>query len=265
MARTDPHAGSTEKVVDIHRVQMACAGCSLRQLCLPMTISETDMQQLEDIIRRARPHHRGRHVFRLGDRFRSVYAIRSGSVKTYTMTLDGSEQITGFHLPGELIGLDAVSTGRHPCAAKTLETTTVCELPFTKLEDLCARIPSLQHQLLRLMSKEILADSELLTLLGKKAADQRLAALLFSLSVRYKQRGFSAREFHLSMSRNDIADYLGLAVETVSRLFTRFHNEQLIEVQTKRIRITDPDRLRELAGVPDTGGPTRSAGINRFS
>jgi CRP/FNR family transcriptional regulator len=249
MGRANSNASTNGNTVDIKRVQVACADCTIRQLCLPMGINEADMQRLESIVQRARPHHRGRHIFRLGDRFKSIYAIRSGSVKTYTMTLDGAEQITGFHLPGELIGLDAVSTGRHPCGAKALETTTVCEMPFGQLEELCAEIPGLQHQLLRLMSKEILADSELLTLLGKKAADQRLAALLFSLSMRYKQRGFSAKEFNLSMSRNDIADYLGLAVETVSRLFTRFHQEQLIEVQTKRIRILDPDRLQDLAGA----------------
>lgn len=242
-----------DKTVDIGRVRAVCGNCSLQELCLPMGVGQKDMNLLESIVRTSRPISRGQHIFRLGDRFHDIYAIRSGSVKTYTMTLDGAEQITGFHLPGELIGLDAVATGHHPCAAKALETTTICKLPFTQLEELAARVPGLQHQLLRLMSREIMADSILLTLLGKKAADQRLAALLHSLSLRFQTRGYSATEFQLSMSRNDIADYLGLAVETVSRLFTRFQETGIIAVSGKRIRITDPEHLNELAGAADCG------------
>jgi CRP/FNR family transcriptional regulator len=253
MPKTENMGMRQAEVVDIARVQAACNGCSLRQLCLPMGVSQEDLHRLDEIVRRSRPMQRGRHVFRLGDQFHAIYAIRSGSVKTYTMTETGSEQITGFHLPGELIGLDAIATGAHPCGAKALETATVCELPFTQLEELAVQVPSLQHQLLRLMSKEILADGELLTLLGKKSAEERLAALIFSLSTRFKQRGFSPNEFRLSMSRNDIADYLGLAVETVSRLFTRFQQQELIEVQNKQVTIRDHARLRELAGVTGEG------------
>ncbi len=246
----EPHNTNREqaKVVDLASVQAACNGCSMRQLCLPMGVDQVDLHRLDEIIRRSRPMQRGKHVFRLGDQFHAIYAIRSGSVKTYTMTDAGSEQITGFHLPGELIGLDAIATGAHPCGAKALETATVCELPFLQLEELAVQVPSLQHQLLRLMSKEILSDGELLTLLGKKSAEERLAALIFSLSMRFKERGFSPNEFRLSMSRNDIADYLGLAVETVSRLFTRFQQQGLIDVQNKQVTIRDHDRLKELAG-----------------
>ena len=238
------------KVVDITSVKTACQGCSLQTLCLPMGIGAKDLELLDSIIKRRRPLSRAEHVFRLGDRFRAIYAIRSGCIKTYTVTDTGSEQITGFHLPGELIGLDAISNGQHPCAAKALETTSVCEIPFERLEDISTRIPGLQRQLLRLMSKEILADEELLTLLGKKSAEERLAALLLSLSARFKERGFSAKEFRLAMSRNDIGNYLGLAVETVSRLFTRFQQQGLIEVKNKQVVITDMERLRGLAGTP---------------
>ena len=239
------------KVIDILSVKQACSGCSLHQLCLPLGIDAEDIGRLDAIIKRHRPLGRGRHVFRLGDEFRALYAIRSGSVKTYTITEDGAEQITGFHLPGELIGLDAINFSQHPCGAKALETTSVCDIPFYRLEELSVLVPGLGRQLLRIMSREIHAEGELLTLLGKKSAEERLAALLLSLSIRFQQRGFSPWEFHLNMSRNDIANYLGLAVETVSRLFSRFQSQGLIEVvQHKYIRLKQMERLRELAGLP---------------
>lgn len=243
---TDP-AGT--KVVSLASIKQACAGCSLQQLCLPVGISHADLDQLEVIVQRRRPLPRGKHVFHLGDRFTALYAIRTGSVKTYTLTEDGGEQVTGFHLPGEIIGLDAINGETHPCAAKTLETTALCELPFERLEELANQVPGLGRQLLRIMSREISADSELLTLLGKKSAEERLAALLLSLSARFRERGLSAQEFMLSMSRNDIGNYLGLAVETVSRLFTRFQQQGLIAVQHKHVRLLDIDQIHDIAGI----------------
>lgn len=249
MADSEHGGHCHQTVVDMAVVKAACRGCSLRQLCLPVGVSLEDLQRLEAIVKRSRALPRGKHVFRLGDRFRAVFAVRSGSIKTYTVTESGAEQVTGFHLPGELIGFDALATGSHPCSAKTLETSSVCELPFDQLEELTAQAPTLRHQLLRLMSREILSEGELLTLLGKRSAEERLAAFLFSLSARFKLRGFAASEFRLSMSRNDIADYLGLAVETVSRLFTRFQQQHIVAVQNKDVCILDADRLRERAGI----------------
>ncbi len=243
---SDP-AGTT--VVTLASIKQACAGCSLRQLCLPVGISHADLDLLEAIIQRRRPLARGSHVFHLGDPFKTLYAIRSGSVKTYTLTEDGGEQVTGFHLPGELIGLDAINGETHPCAAKALETTSLCELPFERLAVLACQVPNLGRQLLRIMSREISADNELLTLLGKKSAEERVAALLLSLSTRFRERGLASREFVLSMSRNDIGNYLGLAVETVSRLFTRFQQQHLIAVQHKHVRLLDMDQLHHIAGV----------------
>lgn len=240
------------KVIDIASVKLACSSCNLHQLCLPLGVESDDIERLDAIIKRRRPLRRNSYVFHLGDEFRALYAIRSGSVKTYTITEDGSEQITGFHLPGEIIGLDAINSVHHPCGAKALETTSICEIPFNRLEELSVLVPGLGRQLLRIMSREIQADGELLTLLGKKSAEERLAALLLSLSMRFQSRGFSAREFHLSMSRNDIGNYLGLAVETVSRLFTRFQQQGSIEVQNKYIRLLDRRHLQELAGVSES-------------
>lgn len=235
-------------IIDLSKAKVACKDCSLFELCLPVGISETDLERLDKIIKRRRPVKRGEHLFHVGDPFQAIYAVRSGSIKTYAPTEDGHEQVTGFHLPGELLGLDAINGERHPCAAKALETSSVCEIPFESLEGLSVEIPTLQHQLLKVMSREISFDQSLLMLLGKKNAEERLAAMLISLSTRYQQRGFSSVEFNLSMSRNDIGNYLGLAVETVSRLFTRFQDEHILSVQRKYIRILDLERLGRLAG-----------------
>jgi CRP/FNR family transcriptional regulator len=237
----------------LSQASLSCEDCSLHRLCLPIGISAEDMERLDRIIKRKRPLARGEHLFRIGDRFRAIYAVRSGSVKTYTLTDNGSEQVTGFHLPGELVGLDAISPERHQCAARALETSSVCEIPFDRLEDLTVKIPALHHQLLRVMSQEILDEQGMLLLLGKKTAEERLAALLLSLSGRYHERGFSANEFRLSMSRNDIGNYLGLAVETVSRMFTRFQNEGILSVQRKNVRLLDVPRLKIMAGQGECG------------
>jgi CRP/FNR family transcriptional regulator len=236
-------------IINIRGLKQACSHCSLHDLCLPLGISNEDLEQLEQIIRQRRPIQRNDHLYRPGDKLTSIYAVRAGSIKTYTLTNDGQEQITGFHLPGELLGLDAIGDGVHPCAAKALETTSVCEMPFELLEELASRIPGLQHQLFRLMSKELQADEQFMMLLGKKSSEERLAAFLLSLSLRFHQRGYSATEFNLSMSRNDIANYLGLAVETVSRLFSRFQASGIIEVQRKLISIVDLQALRAVAGA----------------
>lgn len=236
-----------DKVITLSQMKVACKDCNLFRLCLPVGIAENDLEQLDKIIKRRRPVKRGEHLFRVGSPFQAIYAVRSGSIKTYAPIEDGHEQVIGFHLPGELLGLSAINAEFHPCAGKALETSSVCEIPFDQLEALSTSIPNLHHQLLRIMSKEILHDQSLLMLLGKKTAEERLAALLISLSDRYRQRGLSASEFHLSMSRYDMGNYLGLAVETVSRLFTRFQEEGLLTVQRKHVRILDLPRLRAVS------------------
>lgn len=236
-----------ENVIRMDQAKVACKDCNLFQLCLPVGIDVRELEELDNIIKRRRPIKRGEHLFHVGSPFQAIYAVRSGSIRTYAPTEDGLEQVTGFHLPGELLGLDAIHLKHHPCAAKALETTSICEIPFDRLEELSTRLPGLQHQLLTIMSKEILHDQSLLMLLGKKSAEERLAALLLSLSERYQRRGFSPTDFYLSMSRNDIGNYLGLAVETVSRLFSRFQEEGVLIVQRKHICIQDLPRLRHLA------------------
>lgn len=237
-----------EKVVRISGIRQACGDCSLVQLCLPVSLGNEDIERLDDIIIKRRPLARGDHLYRAGDDFKSVYAIRAGSLKTFTVSEDGEDQVTGFHLPGEIVGFDAINRGEHPCNAVALETTSVCELPFAHLENLAAKLPGLQHQLLRIMSKEIFNDHEMLHAVAKRTAEERLAIVLLSFSERFSRRGLSASRFRLPMSRSDLSNYLGLAPETMSRLFKRFQNQGWLRSEGKEIALTDIQALGELAG-----------------
>ncbi len=237
---------SEHKVISFDNIKVACRNCSLTSLCLPMSLTSEDMELLDSIVKRNRPLHRGDHLFRQGDKFHHIYVVKTGTVKSFDPGEDGSEQVLGFHLPGEMVGLDAIETGHHHCSAKILETTAVCEIPFTRLEELSSSIPSLQHQMYRLLSREIGHDEDMLTLLGKRNAEERLASFLLSLSGRFQRRGFSPSDFYLSMSRHEIGNYLGLAVETVSRLFTRFQDEGLLKVERKHVQLLDIARLKQI-------------------
>lgn len=235
-------------VVNLTDIKVACANCSLYELCLPLGVKDEDLDELENIIAR-RKLPKGHYLFRQNQDFSSIYALRTGSLKTFTLNSDGSEQITGFHLPGELVGLDAISSSRHPSNARALESVSYCELPFDQLEALSSKMPSLQRQLLRIMSNEIREDTGLAILLGNSSAEERLASLLLSLSQRFQHRGYSSEQFNLSMSRTDIGNYLGLAVETISRLFTRMQDSGILEVNGKLINILDMDGLKALTNT----------------
>ncbi len=241
-------SGSDISDFRVSNLRQACAHCSLNQLCLPMSLSEADIEQLDAIVERKRPLQRGDHLYRGGDDFQAIYAVRSGSLKTYTTTESGEEQVTGFHLPGELVGLDAINSWIHPCSASALETTSICELPFEQLEHLAADIPSLQRQLLRLMSKEIFADQEMLFAMARRSAEERLAMLLLSFSDRFGRRGLSSTRFRLPMARSDLGNYLGLAPETMSRLFRRFQENGWLQAEGREIQILEPEALEELSG-----------------
>ncbi len=234
---------TVSKVISFEALRVACKNCSLATLCLPMGLALDDVERLDGIVKRARPLHRGDYVFRDGERFHSLYAVKTGSVKTYALSPEGGEHVLGFHLSGELIGLDAIEKEMHACSAKALETSAICEVPFSRLEALSNTIPSLQHQLYRLLSKEVGHDTEMLLLLGKKSAEERLAAFLLRISKRLRRRGLSPTDFYLSMSRYEIGNYLGLAVETVSRLFTRFQDDGLLKVDRKHIELRDPEAM----------------------
>ncbi|OLU14802.1 MULTISPECIES: fumarate/nitrate reduction transcriptional regulator Fnr [unclassified Pseudomonas] len=228
--------------------QAHCKDCSLASLCLPLSLDLEDMDALDDIVKRGRPLKKGEFLFRQGDTFNSVFAVRSGALKTFSLSDAGEEQITGFHLPSELVGLSGMDTELYPVSAQALETTSVCEIPFERLDELSVSLPQLRRQLMRVMSREIRDDQQMMLLLSKKTADERIATFLVNLSARFSARGFSANQFRLSMSRNEIGNHLGLAVETVSRVFTRFQQSNLIEAEGKEVHILDPIELCALAG-----------------
>jgi len=228
--------------------QAHCKDCSLATLCLPLSLNMEDMNALDEIVKRGRPLKKGEFLFRQGDVFDSVFAVRSGALKTFSLSDSGEEQITGFHLPSELVGLSGMDTETYPVSAQALETTSVCEIPFERLDELSILLPQLRRQLMRVMSREIRDDQQMMLLLSKKTADERIATFLVNLSARFRARGFSPNQFRLAMSRNEIGNYLGLAVETVSRVFTRFQQNQLLEAEGKSVHILDPIELCALAG-----------------
>ena len=228
--------------------QAHCKDCSLSSLCLPLSLNMEDMDALDNIVKRGRPLKKGEYLFHQGDAFNSVFAVRSGALKTFSLSDTGEEQITGFHLPSELVGLAGMDAELYPMSAIALETTSICEIPFEHLDELSVQLPQLRRQVMRLMSREIRDDQQMMLLLSKKTADERIATFLINLSARFRARGFSANQFRLSMSRNEIGNYLGLAVETVSRVFTRFQQNELIEAEGKEVRILDAGGLCALAG-----------------
>jgi len=224
-----------------------CQNCSISELCLPFTLNDQELTTLDEIIERKRPVHKGDKIFTDGQEMHALYAIRSGTFKTFTVNEQGEEQITGFHLAGDLLGFDAIADTEHKSFAQALETSMICEIPYNNLDKLSNTMPKLKKQVLRLMSNEIRTDQEMLTLLNRKNAEQRVATFIVSLSDRYHARGLSAAEFRLTMTRSDIGNYIGLTVETISRLLNRFHKNGLIKVDGKLITILKIDELIDCA------------------
>jgi CRP/FNR family transcriptional regulator len=238
---------SKERVVKLADIRANCQNCSLLQLCLPMGLAEGDLEKLDSIIQRRKPVQKGEFLYHMGDPFKAVYAVRSGSFKTFTINAEGQEQIVGFYLPGELMGMDAINANQHICSAKALETTSVCEIPYERLEQLSLEISGLQHHLLSMMSREIQHDQCKLMMVAKLPAEGRVANFIINLSERFKTRGYAANDFNLSMSRNDIANLLGLAVETISRILTNFQEQGILSVERKHIEVLDIQQLRRIS------------------
>lgn len=229
----------------------ACKTCTLSPLCLPVSLSFSEMDRLDAVIDRLKPIQRGEFLFRQGDPMTAVFAIRSGTLKSFALTRSGEEQITGFHLPSEIIGLSSFGTDHHQVSARALETTNYCRIPLTQLDALSASLPELRRQIMRVMSREIRADQQMMLLLSKKNADERLASFLLNLAQNFKRRGFSEHHFRLMMSRADIANYLGLAVETVSRSFTRLQQQNIISqaANAREILVADSQALSQVAAL----------------
>ncbi len=243
-------AGNLEGVKKCtHDYQISCGNCRLSAICLPLALENDDIEQLDNIVQRSKPMQKSQHLYREGDEFQSVYAVRSGTLKAYKTTDDGREQVTGFYFPGEILGMDGISNNTHASSAKSLETAAVCEIPFSSFEKLSTLMPSLQRHFFQLMSREITEDQQLITLLSKNSADERVASLLLSISTRNARRKLSATQFRLPMSRVDIGNYLGLTVETVSRVFSRMQKLEILKVDNKEIEILDTVGLQELANL----------------
>jgi len=230
-----------------HSSEVNCGDCRMNALCLPLALQSGEVARLDEIIQRGRPLQKDKHIYHAGEEFKSVFAVRSGSIKSYTVSNDGQEQVTGFHLPGEIFGMDGIGHNHYTNSALAMETAAVCEIPFTRLQELSIAIPSLQRHFFQLMSKEITNDQNLITLLSKNSAEERIATLLLSISNRNLRRKLSGTRFRLPMSRADIGNYLGLTVETVSRVFGRFQKQGLLNVDKKEIEVLDFDKLRALA------------------
>jgi CRP/FNR family transcriptional regulator, anaerobic regulatory protein len=222
-----------------HILKTSCSTCNMRDLCMPVDLTAAEMAHLETLARGKRKFQRGEYLFRSSAHLQSLYAIRSGFFKTQILHEDGREQVTGFQMAGEIMGMDAISNDVHTCDAVALEDSEVCELPFDQLEELSRSLPTLQRHLHRVLSREIVRDQGIMMLLGSMRAEERLAAFLLNLSQRYEARGYPANAFHLRMTRQEIGSYLGLKIETVSRTLTLFQQRGLIRVQNKSLELLD--------------------------
>jgi CRP/FNR family transcriptional regulator len=240
------------KVINLKSIKVSCSQCSLSQLCLPRGLNHDEFETLAAIIKRERPIEKGESLFELGQPFKSLYAIRTGSVKVFLPTNEGDEQIVGFHMPGELLGFDGMGHESHSCSAVALESSSICELPYSHLHELAQELPSLSDHFMTLMSNEIADEHAMMLMLAKKSAEARMATFLLNLSARFHKRGFSAKQFNLTMSRHDIANYLGLAVETVSRIMTHMQDTGIINVDRRFVSIADMAGLRSLAGFAES-------------
>ncbi|MCU0773461.1 MAG: fumarate/nitrate reduction transcriptional regulator Fnr [Ideonella sp.] len=237
--------------IKLEAFKVACSSCNLRELCLPVGLSQPDIEQLDSMVSVRRTVARGEMLFRTGDAFQSLYAVRTGFFKTCVSSEDGRDQVTGFQMAGELLGLDGISNDRHSCDAVALEDSQVCVIPYTQLEELSRDFGDLQRQFHKIMSREIVRDHGVMLLLGSMRAEERLAAFLLNLTQRLQARGFSGSALILRMTREEIGSYLGLKLETVSRTFSKFQEEGLLEVKQRQIKVLDPEGLRKLVnGTP---------------
>lgn len=230
------------------KAAVACSSCCLKGVCLPCDLGGRDLDRFDAIATAKRRIGREASLYHGGDAFVSLYAIRSGAFKTVGVSCQGDEKITGFYLAGEMLGLEAINIGRHGYSAIALEDSEVCAIPFAALEKMTLAVPALQHQLFRVLSSDIARDQGLMLLLGSMSAEQRLAAFLLGLSRRYQRLGFAADRFILRMTREEIGNYLGLTLETVSRLLSRFQREGLIGVHQREIELKNAGSLRDLVG-----------------
>lgn len=225
-------------------IKVACSNCNLRELCMPLGLNESEMERVDEVVATRRKVTRGDNLFRNGDKFNALFAIRTGFFKTRISSEDGRDQVTGFQMAGEIIGLDGIVSDHHTCDAVALEDAEVCVMPFDRIEELSREITSLQRHVHKIMSREIVRENGVMLLLGSMRAEERLAAFLLNLVQRLHARGFSQSELVLRMTREEIGSYLGLKLETVSRTFSKFVEDGIVEVKQRHVRILNPDALK---------------------
>ena len=235
--------------MNLSEVGRSCASCKLLPACLAGRLEGDDLRLLDAVVG-SRVLQRHEMLYRNGARLTSVYMVRSGSVEVHVADPAGTEQVVAFYLPGELFGLDGLQSGQHTTTCSALETTNICAIPYARLEEFCSRMPKLNHQFTRLMSKEISSEHQLVLLLGQLDMEQRLAAFLLDLSRRWGELGYSRTCFRLAMTRDQLASYLGSATESVSRALARLRSAGVVAVDGKEIRLVDVPRLIELSGTP---------------
>lgn len=231
--------------INIKTIKLACSNCNLRELCMPIGLNNHEMQRLDEVVAKRRRVKQGEHLFSSGDHFTSLYAIRTGFFKTCLIAENGLEQVTGFQMAGEIVGLDGIVSDVHSCSAVALEDADVCVMPFDTVEAMSREFPVLQRHVHKIMSKEIVRENGVMMLLGNMRAEERIAAFLINLVQRLHARGFSEKELLLRMTREEIGNYLGMKLETVSRTFSKFSDEGIIDVNMRHIKILDSAALKK--------------------
>ena len=241
-------SSASETQMDHKARPVTCSTCNLRELCLTSGLCPADLARAEKIVNARRCIKRGEMLFNAGDPFCSIYAIRTGFFKSSVIDNEGREQVTGFFMGGELLGMEGIGAGSYHATATALEDSEICIMPFSLIEEMSHEVRPLQRHLHAVMAREIVRDHGVMMLLGSMRAEERLAVFLLNLSQRFTVRGYSQSEFYLRMTREEIGSYLGLKLETVSRVFSRFQEAALVSVQQKHIRIIDIPGLRRIVG-----------------
>lgn len=242
-----------------------CSTCVLGQFCLPLGLSAMEVAQVDTLVKDRVQLHKGDTLYRHGEPLNAMYSVRFGTLKTEHSLPDGRAQIIGFHMPGEILGLDGIGEHQYQANAIALEESEVCIIRFSEFENLASQIPSLQHQFHRILSRELTQDQRHLLSLGTLRAEERLAGFLINLSQRYAARGYECTEFDLKMSREDIGSYLGIQIETVSRMLSRFTESGLLQIKQRHVKLIDIEGLYQLAGVPNTNEKTNCSSPMRLS
>lgn len=246
MGNVDIQVAQDESASMKKTMKVACSNCNLRELCLPVGFDNDEMHRLDEMVATRKKVKQGDYLFHYGDEFHALYAIRTGFFKTCVSSEDGREQVTGFQMAGEMMGLDGIVNEKHNCDAIALEDTEVCVMPFASVENLSREFPVLQRHVHKMMSREIVRENNVMMLLGNMRAEERLAAFLLNLTQRLHARGFSQSEVTLRMTREEIGSYLGLKLETVSRTFSKFSDEGIIKVKQRYVHILKPDALKKI-------------------